>query len=154
MTTLLVNDDWSINRINPYTATATFGIPSDGGYKAGAMIGEPTPFVIPDSTLSSDKEVPDEGRPDDHFFPLHINRSGPMYLKEVSSANAAPAFMWPARKFQYDDGTTTFGREVIYADGRNYITPDDYTSANNRGAFMILIVLLLLMVVLYLRSKK
>ena len=153
MTSLLVNDSWSMDRINPYTATAMFGIPTDGGYKAGAVMGQPAPFAIPETTLSSDKEVADEGRPDDQFFPTHINRSGPMYLKEISSANAAPAFMWPARKFQYDDGTTSFGREVMYTDGRNYITPDDYTSANNRGAFMILVTLLLLMLVLYLRSK-
>jgi hypothetical protein len=33
MTSLLLNDDMSMNRINPYTATQTFGVSYNGGYK-------------------------------------------------------------------------------------------------------------------------
>jgi hypothetical protein len=57
--------------------------------------------------------------------------------------------MYPARKYQFDDGTTSWSREVTYTDGRNYISSDMFRD----NLWPIIIAMGLLVIVLALRKK-
>jgi hypothetical protein len=99
----LIDDRLQIDGFNAYTWTGTFGVPTDGFYK-NFMDG---------SYVSQIDETPqtytDENTDLDHFNPLDLNRSGPMYLKEAS-VNPAPWRMFPARKYELDNGVVTWER--------------------------------------------
>jgi hypothetical protein len=129
MTSLLLNDQAHNDRINPYTATNTFGVSYNGGYK----------YPSPEVEVPEDMDAPadDTGVPISHFNPLTIDRAGNRYLKTLSSANYAKSFMYPARKFQFDNGSTTFGREVPLINAENYITP----GPDDRTVFKYLIII-------------
>ena len=96
----LIDDRLQIDGFNAYTWTNTFGVPTDGFYKD---------FINGTYTTQID-EVPqtytDENPALDHFNPLDLNRSGPMYLNEVS-VDPAPYRMFPARKYELDNGVVT-----------------------------------------------
>ena len=100
----LVNDQIHMNGLDMNTWTDTFGVPTYGFYKDQALDG---------SYIRGTDETPAEG-PDpnpamDHFDPLRTNLSGPMYVKEIYP-KYAPSRMFPARKFEYPDGTVTWAR--------------------------------------------
>jgi hypothetical protein len=61
----------------------------------------------------------------------------------------ATSFMFPARKYQYDDGTTSWSREVSYADGRNYVSG---LIKGGDSLWPIVIAMILLVVVLSFRK--
>lgn len=146
MTELLSNDTYSMNRMNPYTATDTFGVSYNGGYK-GPAPQYPERQEAP-ATWDVDEEKPEYT---DHMQPLYINRSGPM-MAQTGSPYPAKSFMFPARKYQLDDGTTTFSREVTWSNGQNYVsglpTGWEYSDGNPLApiilVFMVLIVLLII----------
>lgn len=101
-----LNDDVQINKFNITTWTGDFGVNYNGFPKGMYMDGsyvtqmDETPTDYP-SIIDTDDE--------DHFNPQRLNMSGPMYLKEAS-VNPAPYRMFPARKFEYADGTVTWDR--------------------------------------------
>lgn len=144
MTSLLARDDVSINRINPYTLTQVFGISYNGGkYKDGVLRVE--------SEVDDDVSPagPDTGVPKDHFNSLTLDDAGNRYLG-TGGVHPATSFMYPARKFQYDDGSTNFSREVVLTDARNYVTPDDFKVSDHtmmRFLFIGILVALLLMLI-------
>jgi len=148
MTSLLLDDQMHNDHINPYTATNTFGVSYNGGdSKVLAVETE-----VDDDIMFTPGEVDkDTGVPKDHFNPLTINRAGNMYLKTLSSANPATSFYYPARKFQYDDGTQSFARELVTMNADNYVTPADFPKISDQdmlryiiiGAGTILVILLL-----------
>ena len=149
MTSLLMNDEVHINHINPYTATNTFGVSYNGGYKFGAPDISAEVGIDDTVMFPGGLEDKDTGVPMDHFNPLTIDRAGNRYIKTLSSANYAPAFMWPARKFQFDNGSTTFGREAPPINVENYVTPDDFGPSDSQvfktlviGTSALLVVLL------------
>lgn len=99
-TAQLIDDTVLIDRINPFTATNTFGTPSNGGFYDG-----------PDGTFIVERDerfMEMNDRNDDltHFTPDHINRSGPLMVNEAA-ASPAPFLGFPARKFEYPDMVTT-----------------------------------------------
>ena len=141
MTSLLLDDDLSMNRMNPYTATDTFGISFNGGYKGIAEPGPDRPESPPMLEFN-----PRAGVPTDHFNPLTIDRAGNMYNK-TGGVNPAKSFLYPARKYQFDDGSTTFGREVVLTDARNYITPDDFDDTRT-GRFLLIGAMIILLILL------
>ena len=99
-TAALIDDTMHMNHINPFTATNTFGTPSNGGFydgPDGTFIVErdetPTNYGDPNSDLS-------------HFTPDHLNRSGPLMVNEAAPS-PAPFLGYPARMFEYPDMVTT-----------------------------------------------
>ena len=95
-TAWMANDDLAINKINPYTWSGTFGVPSDGskwksdGTYSVEIDERPTVYTDPNPALKD-------------FNPVHLMRSGPMYLKEMPGHAAAPFNGFPARKYEYDE---------------------------------------------------
>ena len=142
MTSLLLNDDLSMNRMNPYTATETFGISYNGGYKG---VAEPGPDR-PESPAMLEFN-PRAGVPTDHFSKLELDHAANMYLG-TGSVNPAKSFLYPARKYQFDDGSTTFGREVILIDAKNYITPADFADDFTTGRTLLIVAMILLLILL------
>jgi hypothetical protein len=145
MTSLLINDDMSMNRINPYTLTQTFGVSYNGGYK-GVLAPDPE---RPESPAMLEFN-PRAGVPTEHFNPLTIDDAGNMYLK-TGGIHPATSFLYPARKYQFDDGSTTFGREVIIGDAKNYVSPADFPDDTQTGRVLVLGAMILLLILLVLR---
>lgn len=146
MTEILENDQLSMNRINPYTATGTFGVSYNGGHKST----ETLPWMLPrQEEVFPAVDEPDEFK--DHFDPKAIFRAPAMNLM-TGSVDPATSFMFPARKYQFDDGTTSWSRETRYIDGRNYVNLPLF-GATRWEMFPIVIVLVLLVILLGLQKK-
>lgn len=107
----LIDDRLQIDGVNMYTVTNTFGVPTNGFYK-DAMDGTYTTEI---------DETPEESDPnteiEEHFNPVHVNRGGAMYLNGGGS-KPAPDGLYPARKIQYDNGTTSWRRGGLVAESR------------------------------------
>jgi hypothetical protein len=148
MTELLVNDDLAMDRINPYTATGTFGIPTDGGYK-GQM-----KWRAPQEKAASWEIEAESPEYLDHMDPLYVNRSGPMAVK-TGGVHPATSFMFPARKYQYDDGTTSWSRETVWHSASNYVSnlPNQFNIKSGNDLWPIIVVLVLLFIIFVLRKK-
>lgn len=139
MTEFLADDDLAMNRVNPYTATGTFGIPYNGNtypeMKWNAPVEGPATW-----------DTSDRNEADEHLTPLAMNRSGPMYLK-TAGVDPATSFMFPARKFQYDDGTTSWSREVVWRNGENYTNENPFGRHESMFPVLVMLILLLLLFV-------
>ena len=97
-----LNDSVQINKINPTTWTGDYGINHDGFPQ--------NITVDTDSYVRGISEVPTV-----YTDPLtgtddpNMNTSGAMYLK-TTQTSPAPFRPFPARKFEYSDGTVTWWR--------------------------------------------
>jgi hypothetical protein len=60
----------------------------------------------------------------------------------------ATSFLYPARKYQFDDGSTTFGREIIIGDAKNYVSPADFPDDVQTGRTLLLGAMILLLILL------
>ena len=149
MTEFMADDDTAMNRINPYTATGTFGVSYNGGYKGPNT----QTWYAPDDTPAS-WTVPDE-KPEylDHFGPNQLNKSGSMYLK-TGDVHPATSFMFPARKYQYDDGTTTYSRETLWGNASNYVTSLPNQFSMGRGSMWPVILVLIALLFIFVYRKK
>ena len=149
MTELLVDNDLAMDRINPYTATGTFGVSYNGGYK-GQQMKWRAPQEGP-ASWDVDAETPEYL---DHMDPLYVNRSGPMMVK-TGYVHPATSFMFPARKYQYDDGTTSWSRETIWKSASNYVSnlPNQFNIKSGDDLRPIIVVLVLLFIIFVLRKK-
>jgi hypothetical protein len=147
MTSLLLDDDMSMNRINPYTSSQTFGISYNGGYKGTLEAGPERP-----ESPAMLEFNPRAGVPTEHFKPLTIDDAGNMYLK-TGGVHPATSFLYPARKYQFDDGSTTFGREVIIGDAKNYVSPADFPDDAQTGRTLVLGAMILLLILLAFQKK-
>lgn len=111
-TAWMVSDDLAINKINPYTWSGTYGVPSDGSkWKSD---GTYTVEIDERATVYTD---PNPDLKD--FNPVHVMRSGPMYLDEMPGRPAAPFNGFPARKYEFDNGVTTWRRPDLARGQRN-----------------------------------
>lgn len=137
-----LNDDIQINKFNVTTWTGDYGINTDGFPKRMYMDG--SYVTLMDETPTEYPSIIDEEAVD-HFDPQRLNMSGPMYLK-TAQVNPAPYRMYPARKFEYDNGKVTWDRP-----GRPRITGEDKFPWI---AIIIIIVLLLLIFKKKLKSFK
>jgi hypothetical protein len=146
MTSLLLDDDMSMNRINPYTSTQTFGVSYNGGYK-GTLAPDPERPESP-AMLEFNPRV---GVPTEHFNPLTLDDAGNMYLK-TGDVHPATSFLYPARKYQFDDGSTTFGREIIIGEAKNYVSPADFPDDMQTGRTLILGAMILLLILLVMQK--
>ena len=154
MTSLLLNDQMSMDRINPYTTTETFGVSYNGGYKQNAPYVPVLETEVNDELMFVPSAGLDEGVPKGHFNKLMLNDAGNMYLK-TGGTHPATSFMYPARKYQYDDGTTSWGREILVGDAKNYVSPADFSkySDTEKGQMMLLGALLILLLLLIMRRR-
>lgn len=141
MTAMLEIDEMSMDRINPYTATGTFGISYNGGHKSTDAL----PWMMPREEEETTEEKPEY---EAHFTPKHIFRA-PAMTAMTGGIDPATSFMFPARKYQYDDGTTSWSREVSYADGRNYVSG---LIKGGDSLWPIVVAMILLIVVLSFRK--
>jgi hypothetical protein len=90
---------------------------------------------------------PRTGVPTDHFNKLALDDAGNMYLK-TGGVHPASSFLYPARKYQFDDGSTTFGREIIIGDAKNYVSPADFPDDVQTGRTLLLGAMILLLILL------
>lgn len=145
MTEILENDQLSMDRLNPYTATNTFGVSYNGGYKSV----EALPWMLP---REEESELDTSERPEyeAHFTPKHIFRA-PAMTAMTGGVDPATSFMFPARKYQFDDGTTSWSREVVMTDGRNYT---DFGPLTRGDLWPLIITMGILIFILALRKFK
>jgi hypothetical protein len=148
-TAALIDDTIHIDHINPYTATNTFGVPTNGGFYDGP---DGTYIVERDETP---QELNDPNEDLTHFTPDHINRSGPLMVNEAAPS-PAPFLGFPARKFEYPDTVTT----TWYRPGLNKVKetppspPDKYKKIKQWVGHInkdqdIMILLLLAALIIY-----
>lgn len=144
-TAWMINDDLAINKFNPYTWSGTYGVPTDGSkWKSDGTYTveiDERPTVYTDANT----ELKD-------FNPLHVMRSGPMYLKEMPGQPAAPFNGFPARKYEFDNGVVTWNR------------PDLARGAQGEYAFQepraktwdlwVVLAVLLIAVLIYMRMRR
>lgn len=100
------DDRIHINKFDMYTWTGTYGVTSDGFPKTMYMDGTYTDGI--DETPTQYPSIIDSDAVN-HFNPERLNMSGPMYVK-TGYVNPAPDSMFPARKFEYDDGSVSWAR--------------------------------------------
>jgi hypothetical protein len=118
----LIDDQLQIDGVNMYTATRTFGVPTNGFYK--------TPMDGTYTTQIDDSGYDSEGGSsvsnlDEHFNPLHLNRSGSAYLK-TGTINPAPEALYPARRIQYDNGRVSYSYNLPDIRKRVFTEPTDW----------------------------
>lgn len=144
-TAAMACDTLSINRINPYTWSGTYGLYSDGFPSTVPIDGSYTTEISEKETIYTD---PLPGSDDQN-----MNLSGSMYLKTVDSS-PAPFMGFPARKNEFPDGTVTWvrpGQPWSWMNGRR--ARDDTWTARVDTPDDILIWLVLAVIVIYLISQ-
>jgi hypothetical protein len=135
------DDRVHLNKFDMYTWTKTYGLPTDGFPKGLEIDGtyvtqmDEKPTEYPSIIDSEDM---------DHFDPLRLNLSGPMYLKECS-VKPAPAREFPARKYEYDNGVVTWDRP-----GRSLGHP---ALPRVEGDNWVVVILVIILILLLIRSK-
>jgi hypothetical protein len=151
MTEFMADDDTAMNRINPYTATGTFGVSYNGGYKGPNT----QTWSAPEDKPASWDTPAEEPEYLDHFGPNQLNKSGSMYLK-TGGIHPATTFMFPARKYQYDDGTTTYSRDTLWANASNYVSglPNQFSMGASSMWPVILVLIALLFIFMYRKKFK
>lgn len=136
-------DQMSINRINPFTWSGSYGLYSDGF---------PSTIKIDGSYLTEMSEEPTV-----YTDPLDeptLSVSGNMYLKTVD-ASPAPYRMFPARKQEFQDGTVTWmrpGQPWSWMTGR--AGDDTWTARGGSSDIVMWLVIIALVVYIMFRIKK
>lgn len=148
-TALMQCDQMAINRINPFTATEAYGVNFNGFPKNIHMDGSYITEIDP-------TPMEESGRPE-LDGDMNFNFSGSMYLK-TSDSRPAPFRPFPARKYEYTDGSVTWDRPYLpwswEGKGKSQLSMDreSITAFIMNNSFMFLIIFIVL--VLYLSSKK
>jgi hypothetical protein len=141
----MISDDLAINRFNPYTWSGTYGVPSDGskwqsdGTYTVEIDERPTVYTDSNADLKD-------------FNPVHVMRSGPMYLEEMPGQPAAPFNGFPARKYEFDNGVVTWNRPDL-ARG----TRCEYAFQAPRAKtwdLWVVLAALLIAVLIYMRMRR
>jgi hypothetical protein len=145
--TLMRDDNNKMNKINPTTWTGDFGIPHDGFSKNIFIDGSYTTGISEEPTFYTD---PLDGEDDPNR-----DLSGGMYLK-TAQTSPAPFRGFPARKFEYSNGTVTWFRPAQPWHWIGKSTYDDgYTAkGSSSGSNNTIIGLAALALVLYFISRK
>ena len=133
-TAWMINDDMKINNINPYVASGTFGIPTDGSkWKSDGTYTveiDERPVIYADSN----DDLKD-------FNPMMTFRSGPMAVGEMAAKPSPPWSMFPARKYEYDNGDTTWARPDLQSRGARNSWASDPLKASTWDMWTVLLVL-------------
>jgi hypothetical protein len=147
-----MSDSMAMNRINPYTSTGTFGVSSNGGYKSLKPVIRVESEVNDDLMFPAGEMDKDYGVPRDHFNPLALDHAGNMYLG-TGSVHPARTFIYPARKYEFDDGSTSYGRQVTIENIENYPTSLLYKD-EEKGQLVLFFMVILFVVLLLLKPFK
>lgn len=143
-TALMIDDTLAINKFNPYTWSGTYGVPTDGSkWKSDGTYTveiDERPVVYADAN----DDLKD-------FNPITTFRSGPMMVGEIAAKPSPPWGLFPARKYEYDNGTVTWVRPDIQSKGSRQWASDPL-KANTWDLWLVLIALVILAVVY--RSTK
>lgn len=116
-TALMMNDDLSMNRFNPYTWTGTFGVSSDGSHT-----WQPDgTFTRPYDTTPSDRL--DTNKSLKHFDVMALNDASNMWFNTMPGKPTAPFPAFPARKYERNDGALSWVRPDI---NFNYVYDKDF----------------------------
>jgi len=127
-TALMMNDDLSMDRVNPYTWSGTFGVSSNGSHN-----------WQPDGTYT----VPWDSAPSDrldtnlslkHFDVMALNDAGQMWLNTMPAKPSAPFPSFPARKYERDDGKLTWVRPDI---NFNYVYDKDFIGSRKLPDYLV-----------------
>jgi hypothetical protein len=141
----MISDDLAINRFNPYTWSGTYGVPSDGskwqsdGTYTVEIDERPTVYTDSNADLKD-------------FNPIHVMRSGPMYLEEMPGQPAAPFNGFPARKYEFDNGVVTWNRPDLARGTRG-----EYAFQAPRAKtwdLWVVLAALLIAVLIYMRMRR
>jgi hypothetical protein len=141
----MISDDLAINRFNPYTWSGTYGVPSDGskwqsdGTYTVEIDERPTVYTDSNADLKD-------------FNPVHVMRSGPMYLEEMPGQPAAPFNGFPARKYEFDNGVVTWNRPDLARGTRG-----EYAFQAPRAKtwdLWVVLAALLIAVLIYMRMRR
>jgi len=144
-TAWMISDDLAINRFNPYTWSGTYGVPSDGskwqsdGTYTVEIDERPTVYTDSNADLKD-------------FNPVHVMRSGPMYLEEMPGQPAAPFNGFPARKYEFDNGVVTWNRPDLARGTRG-----EYAFQAPRAKtwdLWVVLAALLIAVLIYMRMRR
>lgn len=144
-TAWMINDDLAINKFNPYTWSGTYGVPTDGskwksdGTYTVEIDERPTVYTDSNSELND-------------FNPVHLMRSGPMYLNEMPAQPAAPFNGFPARKYEFDNGVVTWIRPDMTMGGQAEYA-FQAPRAKTWDLWLVLLVIIVL-AVLYAMSRR
>ena len=146
-TAAMACDELSINRINPYTWSGTFGVYSDGFPSTIPIDGSYTTQISEKPTIYMDQL---DGSDDPN-----MNLSGSMYLKTVDSS-PAPFRGFPARKNEFADGSVTWMRpgQPWSWMGGNRAKDDTWTARVGGSDLLMWLALIALVVYLFSRIKK
>ena len=145
MTEFMADDDLAINRVNPYTATNTFGVSSNGGRYPEMQWKAPSAAAGADDTGMASWDDHEEYT--DHFA---RPQSGGIYLK-TGGVDPALSFMYPARKVQYDDGATSWSREIVWKNAENYTNIQPFGEMAEQSLFPVWIMRVLLAIIFIIR---
>jgi hypothetical protein len=146
-TAAMACDTLSINRINPYTWSGTYGLYTDGFPSTIPIDGSYTTEISEKETVYTD---PLPGSDDQN-----MDLSGPMYLKTVESS-PAPFRGFPARKNEFPDGTVTWvrpGQPWSWMGGQR-AADDTWTQIKGSQDLLIWLALIVLAIYLISRIKK
>lgn len=143
-----LNDSVQINKINPTTWTGDFGINHDGFPQTMTVESDSyirgiseTPTVYTDPLTGTDDP--------------NMNTSGAMYLK-TAQVDPAPFRPFPARKFEYSDGTVTWWRPGLPWSwtGKANGYDDGYTKKLMPPKNNVIVILAIMALGLFLATKR
>jgi hypothetical protein len=151
-TALLVNDDLSMNRVNPFTWTGSYGVNRDGFPKNLYMDGSYT-------TQIDERPMETSGRPDlDNE--ANFDFAGGMYLK-ASESKPAPFRPFPARKYEFSDGRVSWRRPYLpwswegqNKDGRVSESTEAIVTFIRDNTFLIALIALILVIFVLPKMRK
>lgn len=141
-TAWMISNEMKINNMNPYVWSGTYGVPTNGSkWKSDGTYSveiDERPVVYTD---------PNDDMRD--FNPSHVFRSGPMQVGEVAAKPSAPWGGFPARKYEYDNGSVTWVRPDLLK-GPRPSWGDQPLKANTWDLWIVLVILIAL-AILYAR---
>ena len=156
-TALMMNDNLSMDRINPYTWSGTFGVSNDGSHNWQPDGTYSTPWdKKPGDSLDTNKSLT-------HFNGMALLDAGQMWFNTMPGKPVAPFPEFPSRKYELDDGNLTWVRPDI---NFNYVYDKDFIgskklpdamrrqSAAGRSSTPALIIGVLIVLAVFLSKTK
>lgn len=140
-TAALANDELSMNRFNPYTWSGSYGVNTDGFPKDVYMDGS---YYTQRSEVPMEQNATVEGS--------ERNLVGNIVLK-TASVDPAPFAPFPARKYEWEDGTTSWYRPGA-STGASLDPIAQLFKAASPGNLLVWLVLAAIAFFLYRTMKK
>jgi hypothetical protein len=140
-TAALANDELSMNRFNPYTWSGSYGVNTDGFAKDVYMDGS---YYTQRSDEPMEQNAVVEGS--------ERNLVSSIFLK-TASVDPAPTAPFPARKYEWEDGTTSWYRPGA-STGASFGPLEQLLKAASPGNLLVWLVLAVIALHMYRTMKK